>query len=103
MAIYMHIDGIEGGVTTKGYEGWIEISHLSHGINRPVKKTIAGNVRNRAPGANQLSDVEIYKPIDQSSSYIYQHCCAGDVLDEVQISLVKTGASIEPYLEYTLN
>jgi hypothetical protein len=31
MAIYMQLPGIQGPVTTKGYEGWIQISDLEFG------------------------------------------------------------------------
>ena len=43
MPIFMHYDGIDGNVTAKGYEKWIEVQSFQfgsgRGISRSSKKT----------------------------------------------------------------
>ena len=44
MAIYMKFHGIEGDITTKGFEKQIEILSFSFGANRNIKTAAAATL-----------------------------------------------------------
>lgn len=104
MAIYMHIEDIEGGVSAKGYEDWIEIVGFEHELERPTKTVVAGNVRNRAPGSGRFSEMIVDKVIDQASCGLYTHCAKAEVIPELKIHVTHQGKDeTVSHIEYTLN
>ncbi len=103
MAIYMHIDGIDGGVSAKDYEDWIEIGGFDHQLIRPTKQVVAGDVRNRAPGNGRFAEMMIQKNIDQASCDLYTHCAQAEVIPEIKIHVTHQGKDeTVSHIEYTL-
>jgi type VI secretion system secreted protein Hcp len=60
MAIYLKFDGVEGDVTTKGFEKQIEILSFRFGTNRNIK-TAARKNTNRESDEPHLSTVSLVK------------------------------------------
>src|SRR3989339_322873 len=76
MAIYMKMNGAEGNVTSKGYEGWIQLESLDNGISRRIQARI-GQTGNRERTIPSFQEIEI-------------HACS-------------TGTEVSPYAKYILN
>lgn len=102
MAIYMQIQGINGNVTTKGYENWIELESFAFHVHRKLN-TQPGRVSNREGSKPSVSEVDVSKRLDKSSSLLFGEATVGTAKPTVNIHFVTTNASPQPYLEYTFS
>jgi len=107
MAIYMKIKGIDGHVTTKGYENWIELQNFNFNVSRNLSTT-TGNVADRERTKPTLSELTINKEIDKTTPDLFSAACGtregGKAIDEIDIHVCHTsGDSVKPYIEYKLN
>lgn len=107
MAVYMQIKGIDGHVTTKGYEKWIELDSIAFNVNRNLSTT-SGNVADRERTKPNLSEITVTKEIDKTTPDIFSAACGtregGKAIDEIKIHVCQTnGDSVKPYYELTLN
>ena len=66
MPIFMHYDGIDGNVTAKGYEKWIEVQSFQFGSGRGIS-TPTGGSENREASAPSVSEVVVTKLMDKAS------------------------------------
>lgn len=102
MAIYMKIDGIDGNVSTKGYEKWIELDSVSHDITRSIN-TQPGKVADRETTRPMIGEILITKKMDQTAPHLFTEACVGKAQSKpVQIHFVQTGEDISPFMEYSL-
>ena len=100
MAIYMKIDGINGEVTAKGHEKWIDVTSMQWGVGRSIASAI-GSSMNREASKPSISEVNVTKPMDQSSPYLFTEAVVGKG-KKVQIHLCTAGKSLTAYMEYEL-
>ncbi len=97
MAIYMCIDGMQGNVTTKNYEGWINcIDFDFSGITNQVSQDI-GNETDRVMHHPTFGDVSVRKSLDQSSIPLFEHAHSRKVIPQVQIHHVVTSNPVFTY------
>lgn len=101
MAIYMKFDGIEGNVTAKGHEKWIELESIQFGVGRSITfKT--GNSSDREATAPQVGEVTVSKSMDPASPKLFAEGCYGKS-KKVEIHLCKTDqGQLQTYMEYVL-
>lgn len=102
MAIYMKVDGIEGHVSAKGYDRWVELDSLDFGVNRSLQ-TKPGNVFDRESTKPSVTEIAISKLMDKTSPHIFLEACIGRAKSKVEIHICQTGERIIPYMEYTLH
>lgn len=102
MAIYMKIDGIDGNVTAKGYEKWIELETVSWGVGRSISAK-PGVVADREVTKPSITEVTITKRMCQTSPHIFTEACVGKAKPAVKIHVCQTSDNISPYMEYILN
>lgn len=102
MAIYMKIEGIDGNVTAKGHEKWIELHHLSFGEGRGITSANPGHQTNREASTPSFSEVSISKDMDETTPKLFIECCIG-TSKKIDIHLCRTGETIETYMEYTFS
>lgn len=107
MATYMKIKGIDGHVTTKGYEKWIELKSIGFNVNRNLSTT-TGNVTDRERTKPHLSELSVIKEIDKTTPDLFSAACgtreSGKAIDEIEIHVCQTnGDSVKPYIEYKIN
>lgn len=100
MAIYLHIDGLEGDVTAAGHEGWIECQSLDFGVGRSIS-TPTGSSQERESSAPSLSDVTLVKSMDKCTPKLFELACVG-TSKLAKIDLVQTGDQLDTYMSYTL-
>jgi type VI secretion system secreted protein Hcp len=99
--IYMKLEGIEGNVTSKGHQHWIELDSISFHTQRALN-THSGRVANRETSLPQLSDFTVSKLMDKTSPLIFNEAVVGRAMPEVIIHLVTTNNMANPYMEYRL-
>jgi len=102
MSMYMQIQGIEGDVTAKGHEKWIQIQNLEFKTTRHLK-TQPGRVIDREGSRPELSPIFICKQMDKTTPLIFSEACAGKAKASVKIHLCTTNDTLMPYMEYTLS
>ncbi len=101
MAIYLQYDGIEGEVTAKGHEKWIEIQTLSWGVGRAIS-TPVGSSAKRESSAPSVSELVLTKQTDKASPKIFAESTVGQAKPSV-IEFVETGPDFqEVFLRFEL-
>ena len=98
-AIYMNVDGIEGDVTAKGHEGWIEVVSVGYGFNRNIGGSTSGGARET--GTPSVSEVKVLKNIDISTPRLLTEAVIGQAIRTVTIHFVNTGGT-EPHVFFEL-
>jgi type VI secretion system secreted protein Hcp len=96
--LYLKIPGITGEVTTKGFEGQIEVFSFSMGATAP---DVAAR-RNR--GVEVCSDLAVMKRADITSPILFQHTVFGYFYKTVTLSFVLTaGGTAMTVFQLVLN
>jgi type VI secretion system secreted protein Hcp len=101
MAIYMKYDGINGAVTHKGHEKWIEVTSFSFGVGRGIS-TPVGSAADRESSAPSISEVVVTKEMDAASTELFKQSTAGADGKTVEICFVSTGDPGTTFAKYTL-
>jgi type VI secretion system secreted protein Hcp len=99
MAIYMHHEAIEGNVTAKGYEKWIELSSFQFGSGRGIS-TPTGRAANREASAPSVSEVVVTKTMDKASPLLFEEGLVGMTGKVVKIVITRTGKEMEQLCTY---
>lgn len=102
MAIYVKIDGIEGDVTKKGHENWVDVQSMQFGVDRSIS-TPTGRAANRETSEPNVSEVTLMRELDKSSPLLFKEAVVGRQGKKVQIDLVATGDPGELYMTYKLD
>jgi type VI secretion system secreted protein Hcp len=101
MPIYMKYEGIDGSVTAKGHERWIELDSAQLGVNRHVTNPTGRGV-NREASAPSVHEIVITKVQDCASTNLFKASLWGEG-KKVKIDFCKTDKDkIEPYLQIEL-
>jgi len=101
MSIYMKVDGVDGSVTAKGFEKWIEISSFQFGVGRAISMGV-GNAANRVHGKPSLSEITVSKEMEDSSAGLLREALSGAKGKKVLIKVVESGATLKEYVAYEL-
>ena len=102
MAIYLKVEGLDGDVTAKGHEDWIECSSLQWGVGRGIT-TSTGSSQERESSATSVSDVTVTKAMDKCTPQLFKEACVGTG-KKVNIDLIQTGGTqLDTYMTYELS
>lgn len=105
MPIYMQYDGIDGDVTTKGHEKWIELQSCSLGANRSMTSS-SSSAADRESSTPSVSEIVVTKVTDAASTNLFRAAVGKGPGSEgklVKIDFCKTDAGdTEPYLQLEL-
>lgn len=85
--IYMKVDGVQGNVTVKNYEGWIELMDVSFGVSKQVAMKIGG-MKDRTNGLLHFQEVQIRKMLDSSSCSLFGKSLHDRATAKVELHLV---------------
>jgi type VI secretion system secreted protein Hcp len=94
-AIYMYIDGVNGDVTAKGYEGWINVSTVQEGMSQVVDLRTGGG---GSLAKVEVLDTTIVKVLDSTSPVLRQKLTESKAIPSVIISIVATADAA--FVEY---
>ncbi len=103
MPIYMKLDGIEGQVTSKGFEKQVQLHSMQLGTNRHVA-TSTSHSASRETSAPNVSEIVITKDQDAASIKLFDASLHGEGKKCI-LSVTKTsqdGKSEQAYLIVTL-
>jgi type VI secretion system secreted protein Hcp len=106
MPVFMKYDGIDGDVTTKGYEKWIELKSWQWGIGRGITSATSSGA-DREGSTPSVSEMYVTKDTDGASTNLMRASLglapAGEGKD-VQIHFLKTDpGQPEPYMTFKLS
>lgn len=100
MPIYMKYEGIDGNVTAKGHEKWIEINSAQWGVGRGISGVI-GRTADREASTPSVSEFVITKLMDETTPKLFTESVVGTG-KKVEFHLCTTGDNVQPYMEYIL-
>jgi len=102
MAIYLKYGKIDGNVTEKGHEKWLDLQSLQFGIGRAIS-TPTGSTGNREASLPSVSEISVTRTMDGASAFLMQAVLGKSKGEIAKIDLVETGASDnEVYAKYEL-
>jgi type VI secretion system secreted protein Hcp len=99
MPIFMHFEGIEGNVTAKGYEKWIEVNSFQFGAGRGIS-TPTGGAENREASAASVSEVTVTKQMDKASPKLFEAGLIGNEGKMVKVVMTRTGKELAELCAY---
>lgn len=103
MAIYMKFGSVNGAVTTKGFEKWIELNSFQWGVGRAVGSAARGST-NREGSEPSISEVTVTKAMDIASNALFSDAVGGGLNTTVQLKFTTTTKdTITTYLKYELS
>jgi len=98
----MKWDGIDGAVTTHGFEKWIELHSFQWGVGRAVGTAARGAATREASEPN-LSEIVVTKRMDKSSTKLFMDAVAGDLSSTVKFKFTTTTKDkVDTFLAYEL-
>jgi type VI secretion system secreted protein Hcp len=101
MPIYMKYEGIDGDVTAKGHEKWIELNSFQWGVGRGISSP-TGRGADRESSAPSISEVVVTKAQDISTTKLLDEALQGEG-KVVTIDFCKTDkGALEVYMAYKL-
>jgi len=101
MSIYMKVEGVDGSVTAKGFEKWIELHSFQMGVHRAITMHV-GNAANRAHGKPEVSEITVAKNMEDSSAGLFKESLSGAKGKKISIKVVESGATLKDYVTYDL-
>ncbi len=99
--IYMKVEGIDGNVTAKGHEKWIEIFGFGYGLARGITSTNPGRQSNREAGVPSFSEITVSKLVDETSPKFFLESCIG-VAKKIEVHFCQTGDNPRNFVEFVL-
>ena len=93
---YLHLDGIDGDVTARPYERWINIMSYSFG----AAATGGGSGGGSSSLDVSVSDLSFTKLLDAASPKIFEHLVKGTIIRKGQLDIVTVGAKPEALYSY---
>jgi type VI secretion system secreted protein Hcp len=103
VAIYMKFGSINGAVTTKGFEKWIELNSFQWGVGRAVGTAARGSTT-RESSEPSISEVTVTKLMDTSSNPLFQDAVGGHLGSAVTIKFTTTTKdTVTTFLKYELS
>lgn len=100
MPIYMKFDSIDGEVTAKGHEKWIEVLSWSFGVTNPT--TIGSSTGGAGAGKASFQDLHFVQNSQSSSPKLLQALARGDHLKSALLTFVKGESNPVEYLKIKL-
>jgi type VI secretion system secreted protein Hcp len=85
----MQLDGINGEVSSKGFEQHIELDSYSFGVSKKVNQ-IAGNVTNREGSIPTFSAFTVTQKVDPTSPVVFQNIVKSSLIKTVVIKCAAT-------------
>ena len=103
MAIFIKYGALDGEVTAKGYEKWMEVNSLQWGVGRGISVGSGGGSK-RESTAPSVSEIVVTKTMDGISPLLLKEAIGGQSTD-VKIHMTQTDQSGKhiAYQKYILN
>lgn len=97
---FIKLTDINGPVTRKGLEKFIEVLSFSFGASQSVSNEASGGMSGGKPSVSSLN---LMKRTDATSPLLFSGCCGGKHFAEVTVQLFKAGGTNQvKFMEYKL-
>ena len=100
--MFIQFPGITGNVTSANHVGWGAVDSIDFGAKRKVTTNVA-RVTDPEGSVSNFTELTLYKDLDKSTPYLFQAFCKHTVMNQVELDVCSTGASLDPYVKYTLS
>jgi type VI secretion system secreted protein Hcp len=100
MSVYLYIPKINGGVTEKNHEKWIQVDSSQFGSHRHLSDP-TGKATNRETGNPSVSELSFTKAMDDSSIEVWGWAIGQWDAKECKVDIVSTGRD-DPFIQYKL-
>jgi type VI secretion system secreted protein Hcp len=98
----MKFGDIDGAVTTKGFEKWIELNSFQWGVGRAIG-TAARGAATREASEPSISEIVVTKRLDKASTKLFMDAVAGDLSATVKFKFTTTTKDkVDTFLAYEL-
>jgi len=102
MTVYMKFGDIEGAVTTKGFEKWIECESFQMGVGRSIGTAARGS-SNREHSEPHISEIVVTKMLDTASNKLFEDSISGHLNSNVEFKFTTTSkGGVDTYLSIKL-
>ena len=102
MTVYMKFGEIEGAVTTKGFEKWIECESFQMGVGRSIGTAARGS-SNREHSEPHISEIMVTKMLDMASNKLFEDSISGHLDSKVEFKFTTTTkGGVETYMHIKL-
>jgi len=98
---FIKIEGIPGESMDDQHKDWIEVTHFDHALEQPASATASSVGGATAERINHKPFV-IEHLIDKASPKIYEACCKGTHIKEINFELCRAGGDKVKYFEIKL-
>ena len=99
MPIYMKFDSINGEVTAKGKEKWIEVLSFSWGVSN---SSSAGSAGGGGAGKASFQDLHFVQNTQSSSAPLLKACATGEHIKQALLTFHKGDGQSNEYLKIKL-
>lgn len=98
---YLKIDGMEGESTDGNHKGWLDVVNYSWGVHQ--SKTAVSATGKPVASKAGFENLNVNLFVEKSTTDIIKQCIiATPVIKEVILHLCIAGASLEPFLIFTM-
>ena len=102
MAIYLEVDGIQGSVTTQGFENQSELNSFQFGVSRSISTAASGSTARESSNPS-ISEITVTKLADAASPDLANYALAGQLNKKFTIHFTTTTAGqVTEYLKHEL-
>jgi type VI secretion system secreted protein Hcp len=100
--IYMKFGSVDGPVTTKGFEKWIECQSFQFGVGRAIGTAARGST-SREHSEPSISEVTVTKAFDTASPKLFEDAVGGHLDTKVEFKFTTTTKDgVTTFLSYEL-
>jgi type VI secretion system secreted protein Hcp len=92
---FLSLPSVQGEVTVKGFEGWIEVDSFSWGASNPT--SIGSGTSGAGAGKVTFNPFHITKKIDKASPKLFLACCSGSHYATASMYMRKAGGTAVTY------
>lgn len=97
---YLKVDTVPGESQAENHPGEIEISSYSWAGSAPGVPEAGGGL---AAGKVTMADLAMTKRVDKATPLLFKHCCKGNPIPNVVLSVDRAGENPTSYMKITLN
>ena len=101
-SMYMLYDGVDGAVTTSGFEKWIELTSFKWGFEREGNKALDGSSSWARPPS--VREVTVTKHSDKATTPLIQKGLSNEVASTVKFKFTSTAKDkVATYMSFELS
>lgn len=98
--MFIELSSTPGSSTDSKHKGWIDVLSWGYSVSQSSSAHTGGG---SAVGKANFSEVTFTHYVDKASANLMKHCASGKHLDQLVLSVCKSGDGQQEYMKVTLN